>query len=249
MNCNRPNVLFISRQMTAKMQPKIRPETAQVPSDEQASLTGNELRVALTKDKICQAVAACLDEFGYSETSINRVQNKAGVSRGALTHHFPSKEAMMVETLERLLDPVRGRTTAPQPAMPDILRIGGQGNGIQSDLLRLWKKVVNTREGRALVEILVAARTDRTLHQQIAPSLHAYNAEISDNIASLYQTDAGQNDEIPALWSICRVFLRGLHTHSPFEQDPKAIDAMIARFGEIMAPHMLARNPAKVPGK
>jgi len=215
------------------------------PSDEtSASRTpgANDLRVARTTGRICQAVITCLDEVGYAETSINRVQSLAGVSRGALTHHFPSKEAMMVETLERLLDPVRGQPNPKNPSARPFGQSEGQGDGIDADLPRLWAKVVNTKEGRALIELLVAARTHSELAERIRPSLHAYNAEIGLNIQRLYSSADGSG-EVTTLWTICRAFLRGLQLQQQFESDPRAVDEAIATFGKILAPHLFALKP------
>jgi AcrR family transcriptional regulator len=202
--------------------------------------SGNALRADATRHRICSAVITCLDEAGYHETSINRVQTLASVSRGAMTHHFPSKEDLMVETAERLLDPVRGQSG---PRAKSALRLSaGKGDGVQADLVRLWTKVVNTREGRALLEILIAARTDLALQGKIAPSLKAYDTEINRNILGLYQSTCRGDDDVAALWTICRAFLRGLHLQRRFDDNPKKIRQVIERFGEIMAPHMSARD-------
>lgn len=200
---------------------------------------GNPARVARTRGRIFDAVITALDEVGYSECSINRVQTKAGVSRGALTHHFPSKEEMMVKTLEHLLDPVRGATHPGDETT--LLRHAVEAETLQEELHLLWRKVINTREGRALMEILVAARTDAALSERITPSLYAYNDEFNRNLANLYQASAGHEEELALLWSICRSFMRGLHTQVPYERDPKIITKMVDLFGQIMAPYISAR--------
>ena len=105
----------------------------------------------------------------------------------------------------------------------------------------LWRKVINTREGRALMEILVAARTDTALSERITPSLYVYNDEFNRNLANLYQASAGHEEELALLWSICRSFMRGLHTQVPYERDPKIITKMVDLFGQIMAPYISAR--------
>lgn len=144
----------------------------------------------------------------------------------------------MVETLERLLDPVRGDNAKADDA---IRHATGRGDGIAADMVRLWSKVLNTRPGRALVEILVAARTDATLRARIQPSLTAYNDQINANISALYQS-AGDDDDIQVLWTICRTFLRGLHLQARFEDNPAHIRHLLDRFAAIMEPHMTARN-------
>lgn len=204
----------------------------------------NALRANATRRKICEAVITCLDEEGYHATSISRVQALAGVSRGAMTHHFRNKEDLMVETAERLLDPVRANPNPlTQAAHRSALRINaGKGDGVEADLVRLWSKVVNTQEGRALLEILVAARTDLNLQQKLAPGLKKYDTEISHNILGLYKSTSRGDDDVATLWTICRTFLRGLHLQRRFDDNPKKIRQVIERFGEIMAPHMTARR-------
>lgn len=207
-------------------------------------MRGNPARVARTRGKIFNAVISSLDEVGYSECSINRVQTQAGVSRGALTHHFPNKEEIMVQTLEHLLAPVRGPAT-PSDQEANLLRPSGATENLQDQLHELWRRVINTREGRALMEILVAARTDTALSARITPSLWAYNDDFNRNIAHLYQASEGHEDELALLWSICRSFMRGLHTQSPYERDPEIITKMVDLFGRIMAPHLSMRSPSQ----
>ncbi len=192
--------------------------------------TKKQLQTEVAKTRICDAVVGCLDEFGYAETSINRVQERAGVSRGALTHHFPSKEAMMVETVERLLAPARPKSGVSRASSP------------QKDLIKLWARVVDTKEGRALVEILVAARTDRGLHARIAPSLTRYNDGLNAEVVRLYESVDLDDADVATLWTICRVFLRGLHMQERFDAKPGRTSKIMKRFAEIIGPHMRARE-------
>lgn len=190
-------------------------------------------------NKICRAVIACLDEFGYAETTINSVQQKAGVSRGAMTYHFPTKEDMITEVVERLLDPVRGQSRRKSDQ-----RSGSTGRGIdlREDLNRLWSRVVNTTEGRALFEVLVAARTDAQLRARITPGLVAYNDDINRSVSALYAAPTGEADDVVTLWTMCRAFLRGLHVQERFENDPAMTARVVDRFAEIMATHLSPRE-------
>ncbi len=208
------------------------------------SRRSNDERVKQTKTRICDAMIACLDEVGYRETSINLVQVRAGVSRGALTYHFPNKEDMVIEVLERLLDPVRGEAgDAGRPLLRP--HTTGQGDGLRADLKRLWSHLVNTREGRAMFEILVAARTDSGLQNRIAPSLAKYNDQINQSILALYTSPERGDSDVITLWTICRTFLRGLHVQGRFEADPNTMETAMDRFAELVAPLMMPRSPLK----
>jgi acetyl esterase/lipase len=48
-------------------------------------------RSARMRQKLLEATVQCLDELGYAATSTTEVVARAGVSRGALAHHFASK--------------------------------------------------------------------------------------------------------------------------------------------------------------
>ena len=207
-----------------------------------AARTKKQIQTEVTRDKICDAVISCLDEFGYAETSINRVQERAQVSRGALTHHFPSKEDLMVATMRHLFK------TASKPAgrkgrQPRTRQDNKNEGGVQRDLIRLWERIVNTKEGRASMEILVAARTDRQLHARISPELARYNDNFNHEVIKLYRSAAFDDDDVIALWTICRVFLRGLHIQERFESKPGCTSKLMKRFAKIMAPHLSYREP------
>ncbi|WP_241525617.1 TetR/AcrR family transcriptional regulator [Pseudophaeobacter leonis] len=119
-------------------QPNVTGKSPAAASD--APARGNSARVARTRGRILDAVITSLDEVGYSECSINRVQTLAGVSRGALTHHFPNKEEIMVQTLEHLLAPVRGPSAPGDEAR--LLHPSPDSLDLQDQLHQLWRRVL-----------------------------------------------------------------------------------------------------------
>ncbi|WP_335936547.1 ScbR family autoregulator-binding transcription factor [Streptomyces sp. PTD5-9] len=51
-------------------------------------------RAVQTRESILRAAAEVFDEFGFAGASINRILKRAGVTSGAMYHHFESKEAL-----------------------------------------------------------------------------------------------------------------------------------------------------------
>ena len=66
-------------------------------------ISKHEIRARATQGRIYDSAIKCLDKLGYAETSINRIQEEAQVSRGALTYHFPTKQELMAATAMRML--------------------------------------------------------------------------------------------------------------------------------------------------
>ncbi len=58
-----------------------------------------EERRHATRTALLDATIACLGEFGYAGTSISTIIDKAGVSRGALLHHYPSKNELIAHAI------------------------------------------------------------------------------------------------------------------------------------------------------
>jgi AcrR family transcriptional regulator len=56
-----------------------------------------------TRDRLLTAGRELFGERGYDRTSIEAILERAGVARGALYHHFPTKEALFDAVLERLI--------------------------------------------------------------------------------------------------------------------------------------------------
>ena len=57
----------------------------------------------MTRQRLIETAGAVLMERGYAGLSTNEVANRAGVSRGTLLHHFPSRAALVAAAVEHLL--------------------------------------------------------------------------------------------------------------------------------------------------
>jgi AcrR family transcriptional regulator len=53
-----------------------------------------------TRSRILKASEQCFSRYGYDATGVAEICATAGVSKGALYHHFPSKQAIFVEMFE-----------------------------------------------------------------------------------------------------------------------------------------------------
>jgi AcrR family transcriptional regulator len=129
-------------------------------------------RSAAMRERLLEATIDSLYEVGYSRTTTIEVAARAGVSRGAQLHHFPTKKRLVTvavrHLLEKRLEEFRQAfATLPQGADKYVSVI---------DIL--WDKTSN-RAFYAWLELVVAARTD--------PSLRKTVVEIAEQFAELVQ--------------------------------------------------------------
>ena len=113
----------------------------------------NPVRSARTREKLMRATIECLYELGYDRTSTVLVTKRAGVSRGAMLHQFPSKADLMMAAS----DYIRLQRRAAHQAALD---------GIEDPLEKLRRVVdiswseLSTPSGVARIEIMLASRSD-----------------------------------------------------------------------------------------
>lgn len=56
-----------------------------------------------TRERILTAAEECFAQYGYDATGVAEICKRAGVSKGAFFHHFPTKQAVFLELLSRWL--------------------------------------------------------------------------------------------------------------------------------------------------
>jgi len=67
----------------------------------QAAPDARRERGAGTRERVLDAAIALLDEEGFARTTTQRSAARAGVSVGAVQHHFPAKADVLAAVLER----------------------------------------------------------------------------------------------------------------------------------------------------
>ena len=72
---------------------------------------------------LIQASLACLARGGILEFTIDNICNEAGVSRGLITHHFKSKDGLLVAVYRAMYERLHSGLENPNPKRPRLLAI------------------------------------------------------------------------------------------------------------------------------
>jgi len=112
--------------------------------------------------RLLEAAVACLHEKGYAATTVTEVQERAGVARGTLLHHFPAKAELMVAATEHLALERIERFRA------EAARIPAGADRLAAVVDLAWADLAGPSFFTAL-ELWVAARTDAELRATLLP--------------------------------------------------------------------------------
>ena len=177
------------------------------------------------REAICTATIDSLVDVGYSETSLNRVAGAAGFSKGALQHHFPTKEDLIAATVDVLLQ----RTVKPQPSRK-------RPHTVEQSLTNAWTKFINTPAYRALMEVLNATRTDRDLQKRLDGELLNWGRKLDQQAVLNYEALSGEESDVVMLLNMSRSFMRGLLIQERYGAGSEETTQYVNKWIELVAP-------------
>lgn len=126
-----------------------------------------------TRQKLCEAALQLLSEVGYERVTTALIAQKAMVSKGAQTHHFPTKADVLTGAFEHLLDRWKERRAS------FLARHGGKTT-IDQSLRYLWREVFNRPDYVAAIELMLAARHDEPLRARLQALLATWTVARDD---------------------------------------------------------------------
>lgn len=127
-------------------------------------------RSAATRRQILEATIRCLDQWGYGAVTNIRVADAASVSRGAMMHHFPTRQALIVATIElSYANQSVFRATELAEVPPGLERF--------RRIMDLSYTTQRMPEGMALNEIRIGSRSDPEIRKAVTPMMSAISED------------------------------------------------------------------------
>jgi AcrR family transcriptional regulator len=77
-------------------------------------------RTADTRRRIIAAVVACIDELGFQKTTASEITRRAGVTWGAVQHHFGGKDGILTAVLEDSFERFASRIADLPAELPSL---------------------------------------------------------------------------------------------------------------------------------
>jgi AcrR family transcriptional regulator len=119
-------------------------------------------RAAGTRQQVLDAVVHGLHAHGYSALTNSRIIETAGISSGAMMHHFPSRQALLEATVKyaygRLSDFRMSKLEELQPGLPRFRAI-----------IDLAWATARMPDGLAVNEVRIGSRSDPQVARAVSP--------------------------------------------------------------------------------
>jgi AcrR family transcriptional regulator len=160
-------------------------------------------RRTATRTALLDGAVECLVEYGYANTTTRRIAERAGVTPGALQHHFASKAELLGETIGHIRAKVMSEVFAQEvPSAPSTRER-------HEELLdRMWS-IYRGPLFLALLELAIGARTDPELRKHTVGA-HAELARVNQMAAPLIYPEHADRPELVQLIASGQAAMRGL---------------------------------------
>jgi len=176
--------------------------------------------------RLLEATVELLVEKGYAGTSTTLVSERAGVSRGAQLHHFPTKQDLVVAAVQHVTE-VRGSELAAAAAnLP-------RGSRRTRAVLQVLGDHFTSPVFTAALELWVAARTDQALLAEVAPLEQKVGRETHRMTVELLEVDESRPG-VRALVQATLDLVRGLGLANTISDDTRRLKTILDQWARVI---------------
>jgi AcrR family transcriptional regulator len=193
------------------------------------------------RQRLLKATLECLVRDGYAGTTVSSIVKRAGVSRGAHVHHYPSKDALILDAAEYLI-------RRAYRIMGDVLLgIADEGDRLQALMNTVWDEIFSTRMFSAFFELMTASQHD----PELARSLRALSARVLQTvdqaIVHYFEPRGAGSENTRDMFVVTTILLSGMAASSQMAQNAEDTRRYLDIWTRLMASQMRARKGVSAP--
>jgi AcrR family transcriptional regulator len=180
-----------------------------------------------TRSRLLESAVSCLAELGWSGATVSVVAARAGVSRGATQHYFPTREDLFTAALDHMAE-VR---------LAEILReaakLPSAGEHRTKDVVRLLVGLYTGPLFRAALQVWAAAAVSAELRDLVLPlearlGREAHKAAIG--LLGVDESRPGVHEAVQATLDLAR----GLGLADTLADDSRRRERIIVQWAEML---------------
>lgn len=195
--------------------------------------------------RLINATIKALDKYGYAGATISIIVSEAGVSRGAHLHHFESKAALIEAAADHLVRKIFKSLGDSVPAT------GDPESRLKRLVYALWDSVFLTRDGNVVLELLIAARTDKELAEQLGVLMARMKDMYASAARHYFRAKPNADLDVEDIIFLTQWQLRGMLLDAPLLKNQDALyphlDRWIAMMDRFIAPRKGVDGPPPRP--
>ncbi|MCU1647658.1 MAG: hypothetical protein JWN03_7933 [Nocardia sp.] len=189
-----------------------------------------EKRSRASRQQILDAAVQCLVENGYAGASTLRIQELAGISRGRLLHHFPSRDELLVGAVQHLASTRVAELREEVGAT--IVAADDDPARIDEAVGAMWTNF-HQPFFWASIELWVAARHNEALRDALRPSEHHLQRAIYETLEVMFGSVWAARPRYRQMADILLSSMRGVSLAYGFDPRTPSRDPHLAQWRDM----------------
>ncbi len=154
-----------------------------------------------TRTRILDQAARLVREIGYANANNAVIAEAAGLTRGAMLYHFPSRESLIEGLVDHLANQADG-------LFAEAARSRAPGADVAEHAIDAYWRLLHAPPLVAMRELRAAGRTDMAVRERLAPATAAFDRAEPESVMALFQP--GSTPRSQAARDLARFLLEGL---------------------------------------
>ncbi|SEN95700.1 transcriptional regulator, TetR family [Pseudorhodobacter antarcticus] len=186
-----------------------------------------QARSVVMREKLIETALDVIYDKGFRGASTLEFSRRAGVSRGALLHHFPARSDIMIAAMEHLLQ------DGTHQIRNIAVKVAHQLISLESFVEFLWQ-LFSGRFFYISLEFINEARTDAELRDRMVPLVKDFHAAL-DGIWNEFEKQfeaTPRATRVGLNLTICLV--RGMGVQTVLKNDPEYFQTMLDTWKRVL---------------
>ncbi|MFN3209324.1 MAG: TetR/AcrR family transcriptional regulator [Roseovarius sp.] len=189
-------------------------------------------RSASTIENLCRTTVELIAEIGFVNVTTTKIAERAGISRGAILHHFDSK----ADLVKRATGLMWSSVVSSAAAISEDHRNAGLDPKTLID--RAWTGLMSDLFVTVSIDMMAAARGDPDLNEHVHFWINQMFASYRDTAHEVFGRSGMSDAEAEALMTVMTSTLRGLRIAQMIEPDPKKAQAALDALADLLKARM-----------
>lgn len=185
-------------------------------------------RTAETQSILVDAAVRLLASAGFAKATTQAIAKEAGMTTGALHHHFPTKDDLMLAVLDQSAITVEEKLQA-QNATPFTGK-----ESIRALVEHLWQ-IYGQPEYWAVWEIIIGARSDPDMHRRVVEHRAQSMANVILPWLKRIESMAGAPDQRTDIFEFMLIAIRGLSLERFMDKDAAYFDRHLSMLADYVS--------------
>ena len=189
-----------------------------------------------TRTRILKAAASLIRKRGYARFRTAEVAEAAGLSRGAQLHHFPTKDSLVVATLEHVFDQAQAVSRKRASSV-------NQPRDLIESVIADAREFFFSEHFMVAIDIVLSTSTNQSVRKQILDISRKARRPVETAWAEALAANGVSGELASDIVALTLSLVRGMALRTLWDNDPKWFDELFSLWRKMIEVFLNDQQP------